>query len=439
MIRKTDLLKSLAIGSVLVPATGFAGGYQISERNVNDLGRAFSGGGATVDDASIVATNPAGLSFLKGTQFSLAASLVNGNVESDLEDANIEVTGVGNIPLQGDKESGNVAPSNPVIPAFYASHALNDQITLGFGAFSNFSTSTHYKKDSAASIFAVDSEITTFNLNPSMSYKLDDSLSFGFGFNAVSASATLSSGFPAFGENGVPNGSTNGVSEITGSAWGYGWNLGLMYSISDDARVSFSYRSSVATTLDGKVEFKDVPGANVEGSIFQDTDAEAKLELPAIASLSGYYAITDGIALSADVTYTQWSVFEELKVTAKEGGATITEIPEEWRDSFRGALGLTYAYDDALTLRTGIALDDSPIPNHTRTLRIPTSNMTWLSLGARYAVNQELSVDAGYSYVSMAKTKLDDERQITEGVTAKTSAETSLALHILGVQLNYSL
>lgn len=439
MIRKTNLLKSLAIGSILVPATGFAGGYQISERNVSDLGRAFSGGGATVDDASILATNPAGLSFLEGTQFSLAGSLVNGNVESELEDANIEVTGVGNIPLQGDKKSGNVAPSNPVIPAFYASHALNDQISIGFGAFSNFSTSTHYKKDSAASLFAVDSEITTFNLNPSMSYKLDDSLSFGFGLNAVSASATLSSGFPAFGENGVPTGATNGVSEISGSAWGYGWNFGLMYSISDDARVSFSYRSSVATTLDGKLEYKDVPAAILAANSLTDLDAEAELELPGIAALSGYYAITDGIALSADVTYTQWSVFEELKVTAKEGGATIDEVPEEWRDSFRGALGLTYAYDDALTLRTGIALDDSPIPNHTRTLRIPTSNMTWLSLGARYAVNQALSVDAGYSYVSMAKTKLDDERVLGQGVTAKTSAETSLALHILGVQLNYNL
>lgn len=438
MIRKTDLLKSLAIGSVLVPATGFAGGYQISERNVSDLGRAFSGGGATVEDASIVATNPAGLSFLKGTQFSLAASLVNGNVESDLEDANIEVTGLGNIPLQGDKKSGNVAPNNPVIPAFYASHALNDQITLGFGAFSNFSTSTHYKKDSAASIFAVDSEITTFNLNPSMSYKLDDSLSFGFGLNAVSASATLSTGFPVFGENGAPTGATNGVSEISGSAWGYGWNLGLMYSISDDARVSFSYRSSVSTTLDGKVEYKDVPAAVLTASGREDMDAEAKLELPAIASLSGHYAFADGFALSADVTYTQWSVFEKLEVKNK-AGTTLTSETYDWRDSFRGALGLTYAYDDALTLRTGLAVDDSPIPNHTRSLRIPTSNMNWISLGARYAVNTELSVDAGYSYVFMDKTELKDENALTEGVTAKTSAEASLALHILGVQLNYSL
>lgn len=452
MIRKADLLKSLAVSSVLIPATGFAGGYQIFERSASDLGRAFSGGGATVDDASILATNPAGMSLLKGPQVTLALNLVSGNVESKVESSGVRIPTIGVKEASGDKDSGNVAPSNPVIPAFYASYPLNDQITLGFGAFSNFSTSTHYKKEFAASMLALDSQITTYNLNPSMSYKIDDSLSLGFGLNAVNAYAKISSANPQFGPltdaqgnvlidaNGSPRvgptGAALGMSEVSGSAWGYGWNLGLLYSFSTDARVSLSYRSHVSTTLEGETKFKDAQ----QGLGYADYDTKAPIKLPAIASISGYYAFADGFALSADVTYTQWSVFEKLETFKKSDNSLASQTIEDWRDSFRGALGITYAYDDALTLRTGVALDDSPIPNHRRTLRIPTSNMTWLSLGARYAFNPELSLDAGYSYVFMKDTKIEDERTfVGQPFTAEATAEASLALHILGLQLSYNL
>lgn len=80
--------------------------------------------------------------------------------------------------------------------------------------------------------------------------------------------------------------------------------------------------------------------------------------------VSGYNKVAPQWAIHYSMAYTTWSSFKELKATASNGDV-LFDKHEGFRDAYRIALGTTYYYDDNWTFRTGIAFDDSPIPQET--------------------------------------------------------------------------
>ncbi|MBD9250448.1 MAG: long-chain fatty acid transporter, partial [Cronobacter sakazakii] len=91
-------------------------------------------------------------------------------------------------------------------------------------------------------------------------------------------------------------------------------------------------------------------------------------------------------------------------------------------------LGTTYYMDDNWTFRTGIAFDDSPVPEQQRSISIPDQDRLWLSAGTTYAFNEDASVDAGVSYMH------GQHVEFTEGpYTFKSEGKAWL----YGVNFNY--
>ena len=72
---------------------------------------------------------------------------------------------------------------------------------------------------------------------------------------------------------------------------------------------------------------------------------------------------------------------------------------ENWHNTFRFALGTEYKYNDKLTLRTGVAYDQTPIPDSERTPRTPGGDRTWLSIGANYAMSKNIDFDIAYTHL----------------------------------------
>ena len=64
-------------------------------------------------------------------------------------------------------------------------------------------------------------------------------------------------------------------------------------------------------------------------------------------------------------------------------GTTVT-VPEDWDDVWFFALGATWKPNAQWTVRAGAAFDQSPIPDSTRSPRIPGEDRTWIALGAKY-------------------------------------------------------
>lgn len=114
---------------------------------------------------------------------------------------------------------------------------------------------------------------------------------------------------------------------------------------------------------------------------------------------------------------------------------TVTE--HSWRDSWFFALGAEYRATEALTLRGGVAYDQTPVPDATRTPRIPDSDRYWLSIGAssRIAPRAELSLAYSHVFGTAGAVRLRDRGPGTSGfLRGDLDLEYDLQVDMLALQ-----
>ncbi|MBB5352170.1 long-chain fatty acid transport protein [Haloferula luteola] len=363
--------------TVLLADTAPGAGFQLQERSASGLGRAFSGEAAIAEDASALASNPAAMLLIPGdNSVSVGITAVLPNIEL----RGIYQTGATRVATSADDLA-----EDAYIPFVYFTHALTEDLAIGFGSFTLYGLSTQYPQSFAARMMADKSELKTVNLNPSLAWRFLPGWSLGLGFDAVYADATLSSSIP------VPTSPV--LLDTAGDDWGYGFNVGVLYEISDRTRIGIHYRSEVDFTLKGRVISAAIPAFNGPGT--------AALTLPDTLEISGYHAIDDRWALHADALWTGWSDFQTLapQVTGNPPAAQPPVTSENWSDVWRFSVGTTWKACDPLTLRAGIAYDESPVESRNRTLRIPDTDRIWLSCGASWHFNPCWNVDLGYTHL----------------------------------------
>jgi long-chain fatty acid transport protein len=114
---------------------------------------------------------------------------------------------------------------------------------------------------------------------------------------------------------------------------------------------------------------------------------------------------------------------------------------EDWDDSNRYSIGLDYQYSDKMILRTGVALDETPVPSRERrTPRLPGNDRTWLSFGLSYLINPQMSVDVGYSHLFIDDAKIDNEFESSvPTLNATLEGEYEAEVDIFSAQLNWNL
>ncbi|HYL18091.1 MAG TPA: outer membrane protein transport protein, partial [Burkholderiales bacterium] len=120
--------------------------------------------------------------------------------------------------------------------------------------------------------------------------------------------------------------------------------------------------------------------------------------LPDPASVSVFQQFGDKWAMMGDITWTHWSTFNELRVKFANGAAD-NVTPENWSNTWRLSLGLTYQLTDAWKLRGGVAYDQTPVSDTYRTVRIPDNDRTWVAFGASWRFTTAASLDFGYAHL----------------------------------------
>ncbi len=402
--------------TLLVSSNINASGFSIAEHSASGMGSAFAGASAIAEDASTTYFNPAGLSKLKGKQYIFAGHYVS--VSSPYTDAGSNLNpSLGGGALTGTNDDGG---TSPLIPNFYYARELNDKWTFGFGINVPFGNSSEYSDTWVGRYHATKSEITTINFNPSASYKVSDKLSVGFGINVQYIEATLANkldsaaiclaaggGAACNGVFGLSlgNAANDSNQSLTGDDWSLGWNVGLLYDISNSTRIGLAYRSNINHGITGTSDFTRSTGlnaflVNAGSSAFTDTAASTSVDLPETISLSLAHDFDSKWTLLADATWTKWSRFDKIVIDFSNPAQANSEIREEWDDSFRYSLGVNYKADSKWIYRAGLALDQTPVPSAERmTPRIPDSDRTWLSLGFGYKSSDTFSIDVGFSHL----------------------------------------
>src|SRR6266853_3839341 len=335
-IRKTAL--SLAV------AGAFAGGvsqahasaFALIEQSASGLGNSYAGAAATAEDASIIFYNPAGMSLLPGgMQVSGGLALINLSAKFS-DSGSSAPAGIASLGGNGGDAGGLSA-----VPNLYFAMDLAKDWKFGVGVSVPFGLKTEYDPTWAGRFQAIKSDIKTYNINPSVSYKLDDKTSFGFGLNYQKIEAEFT--------NAVNLGVAEELADIKAkdnSGWGF--NLGAMFQLAPDTRLGVSYRSSIKYHLTGTATFSlnnPVPSTNVSTDI----------KMPDSASIALQHRLNPSWTLLADVSRTGWAKIKELKIDSDIG--TLSTTPENFRNTWRVGVGAVHRYDDAWSIKMGIAYD----------------------------------------------------------------------------------
>ena len=452
-----SLVSAASIGSA--QASGFA----LIEMNANGQGNAYAGAAAHTLNASTVYFNPAGMMSLEGEQISVVAHYIDPSSDFENRGSALATTPIlgasSGAALSGDEDDGG---EGAFVPNFYWVKPLDDKMSFGLGFNSPFGLKTEYEDDWVGRYHAILSDLKTININPSLGYRVSDKVSIGGGINVMLADVELSQALdfgsvcafllfqgvaPAAACNSPGDSATDGLGELEGDNFdqvALGFNLGLTYMVSNMTTIGVAYRSAVDIEVEGKADFSYATNPLVEpiitgAGLFTDTDIEAEVTLPASLSFSVAHQV-DKFTWLADMTWTGWSSFDELRIEFDNPNQPDSVTTEDWDDTMRYSIGFDYQYSDSLILRAGLALDETPIPSRQRrTARIPGNDREWISLGLTYMASNNLSFDVGYSHLLIDDTDIDNTLEsAVPTVNAELTGEYEAEVDILSAQLNWT-
>lgn len=396
------VLANLLLGNPLLAGRAGAAGYELREQSAVGQGAAFAGAAARDDDPSMLFFNPAAMASLPGIQGALIGSGIFPEARMTEGRANRNAL-LGGSPVAGSL--GGDIGIDAFVPASYGTLQFAPDWHLGIAVTSPWglvSKDSEDSEDSIARYHALTSSLKTVNIAPALSWQATPSLSLGLGLQIQYSTARLSNAmdFGAIGAAqripGFVPGTRDGRATVAGDDTALGWQIGAQWQPLAGTRLGLAFRSAIFHSLEGDATFEGVPAALSRA--FANTAGRAKLTVPETVTLGLRQRIDDRWTLLAGLEWTNWSRFRDLTVVFANGRPpSVTE--ERWHDSVFVSLGGEYRWSEALTLRAGLAYDQSPVPDATRTPRIPDSDRYWLSAGASYEIRRNVRLSLAYTHI----------------------------------------
>lgn len=367
-------IKSLALAIVAAAGTttAFAGGFSLSEQSVSAMGTANAGRASNAVDASVVFNNPAAMGELKKAQFTQAVAFIDAKTK--IKNAS------GGLPIPGSTANGDIVP-HTFIPSGYFTSGDQGGWAWGIAAYGSYGLKTNNEATFVGRHLGDKSSVEVITIQPAISYQVNDKVSVGFGPTINKLDAYLSK-----------FGGAAGQIELEGDDIGYGYNLGIHAKLSPETQVGLVYRSKVKYKIDdGSLKAENV------GTFTASTG----ITLPESVELSASHKLNAKNTIHAGATWTRWSRFAGLTVNSNALIPALANSTEvfNWKDSVGYAAGLSHIVDDNLTLRAGLAYDNTPVAPADRSVRLPSADRYIVSLGAGYKISPTQTIDASYSYL----------------------------------------
>lgn len=409
-----------ALIASLLAGNASAAAFQLLEQNASGLGNAYAGSAAVAENASTIFYNPAGMTQLKDRELSTGLNAVGTSFKFSDQGSSVGfLTGTG---------TGGDGGGWGFIPNAYMSWALKKDLYVGVGFGAPFGSKTEFDNPWVGAAQATMFDLKTYNINPSVAYRVNDKLSVGAGLNwqrleaqylrqvAVVSAVTAVSPLAL---------------NLSGTSWG--WNVGALFAVSPATKLGVSYRSSVKYDLTGDI---NITGPSAALNASRSSGAKATLELPDTFILSATHQLSDKVQLLGDVSWTGWSSIPKLDIVRTSGalvGQTAQTLDTNFSDSTRIAVGVNYQYRGDLKLKFGLAYDKTPVKGaSTRLVSLPDNDRTWLSTGAQWTVGKGGVIDVGATYLLINNSKIDNN-QLIDG-RGRVTGEYSGNAWIFGVQ-----
>jgi long-chain fatty acid transport protein len=406
-VLRAALLSSAAVSAVVAASSAYAGGLAIREQSAYYQGMSFAGDAAGGSLSSMF-WNPAATATMPGLNTESSYTLI-------VPDAQVTVTKTtpGPLPFPDSSDIANLA----ALSASYASYQLSGyspNLFIGVGLNSPFGNSFEPDRENyKGAIIGRTSKLLSFNLNPTVAYRIAPGVTIGAGVQIQYVDATLKFAFLSpLGPNVA----------FHGDDVAFGATAGILLQPSAGTSIGLGWRSQLSHTLDG--EFGIV-------GVIPKQNAEGQINLPDIVTLSMSQALAPNMRLLGTVEWSNWSRLKQLTVTPTAGPGLA--VPLNWSDGWFFALGGEYDWSRQLTLRTGVAYEISPVDSpEKRTISIPDSNRVWVSGGASYKWTESTTIDLAYTHIFFDDARFDRTAPLTgiqvEGTTTASTDIISVGL-----------
>lgn len=375
-MRKLFSLSLLTLAS----ASMFAGGYRVSIQGQKQLAMGHTGV-AVVNSAEVAFFNPAGMSFLD-KKFNLS---VGGNAL------------FAKTRFQSSQFNQTAATDNVGTPfSLYATYKINDWVSAGLAVYTPYGSSVEWNQDWAGAHLVNNIDLQAIFIQPTISFKIEDKFSIGGGPIFVQGSVN-------FNRNLTPNPvlSNNGSgTDVTLDATGIsatGYNIGMMFKLTNQVMLGLDYRSEIIMEArGGSANFADVPA--IASASFTNTTFSADLPLPAEITAGISYRPTDKWLFAFDYNYTKWDVYKSLDVDFDNTLPTSVN-PRNYKNASTYRLGAQYQANDKFTFRAGWYFDESPVQDGYFAPETPRNDSNGYTGGLTYQVNSKLGIDLSFLYL----------------------------------------
>lgn len=357
-------ISAVALATLLVAGSAYGSGYRIPEQSVDSTGKA----GANIASASRAdATyfNPANMSWLDDT------TLIQGNMSY------IHLTPVdfnNGASIQSEDENFFI-PTGFVVSPYFGDFRFGFSNTTPAGLAKRW-------KDTPGDFFSREFALKTFELNPTVSYRVNEKISVAGGVRMLYADADL----------------WNVKYKLAGDTIEWGYNFALSVKPTEKVNVSATYRSNIDLGFtDNGAVFNPFgkPYFPATGVISASTTIPA----PAVLALSVAFEPVDKLTVELTWDRTFWSKYESLDIQTNPSGSPFyTNTAKDWDDSDAFRIGLSYQYSDTLELMAGIAYDKTPIPDDTVSYELPDSDAWLYSVGFQYKYTENLEFGMAVLY-----------------------------------------
>ena len=383
----------------LCAGSAFASGFSIYEASVraNGVLGAFS---AYADDASTIFYNPAGLGGLEGINITGGATIIAPR--SSFRNLS---------PLGPMGQETKMEKQEFLVPNFYGSYQITNNLTAGIGVYAPFGLGTKWPEDWVGRGSSIETSIETIFVTPSVGYEFSDT---GIGNIRVGAGLRIAAHGKVKLSRAVTNFSPEGTFALDGDLKepAFGFNAGLQYEPTDKVTLGFTYRSEVTTEFEGDATFQ-----NLSVGFPSSAQGGAEITLPASYVVALNVEPIEGLRTELDYVWWGWSSYDELAIEFDQpipalGGSTIVN-ERNYNNSWQLRFGAEYTElpVEGLTVRGGIAYDENPIRDRYVDPTLPDSDRWLFSGGLSYQVTDYLAVDASYIFIRAKQRKVTNTHE----------------------------
>lgn len=426
-------LLSASAAVAVAPPDAVAGGFFNANQTATAAGSAVAGATADAANAGTVFYNPAGMVVLGHSEALLASGLI-------LSDASFENGGTidaAGLPVRGNT---TVKTTPVVLSSLFGVASLNDRVALGLGLSVPFGQQTKYDDQWVGRYEVQQVSLQTIGIRPAVAVRVASWLSIGAAIDVQSVdfkrANAIDFGSLLFGL-GVPGAvpeASDGRLSVALNGWGVGYDLGVVLEPLESLRVGLNFRSGVRTALSGTAIF-NVPAAAAPltaGGAFQNTIAHSRLNTPEIVSLGIVYRASEHWVLLGDLSWQQWSDFQQLTLDFDNPTSPLTQALH-WQDSIRAAIGAVYTIDNDYDVRAGFAYDQSPVPDAFRTPDLPQADTVAMAAGVTRHFGQRVSFTLSYSYNHSLPAQINATNPVSGTVAGRANED----VHAVGLEAQF--